>query len=80
MQVQLRKLSSIKPHKRNPRLNEKAVEAVARSEASKSRCIAIWSLTAHRRGQGRQGAAAETAGGRAALSRRQIMLTMPLTR
>lgn len=31
MQVQLRKLSSIKPYKRNPRANEKAVEAVARS-------------------------------------------------
>ena len=29
MQVQLRKLSSIKPYKRNPRLNEKAVVAVA---------------------------------------------------
>ena len=33
MQVQLRKLSSIKPYKGNPRLNEKAVEAVARSIA-----------------------------------------------
>ena len=31
MQVQLRKLSSIKPYKGNPRLNQKAVEAVARS-------------------------------------------------
>ncbi len=31
MQVQLRKLSSIKPYKGNPRLNDKAVEAVARS-------------------------------------------------
>jgi len=33
MQVQLRKLSSIKPCKRNPRANEKAVEAAARSIA-----------------------------------------------